>query len=132
MTSNLPLPLVEVVRPSRSGKWFSIDTGSGTSRCFTDEDKKNFGFENWLDQSESVARWDSCQACVQSSICTNMYKQTPPTLQTPRKLYSLGPKISVRAEGALKRQPYQFPLDLDYPGSPPKINLAVYPWMGPP
>ena len=113
--------------------WFTIDTGSGTSKCFTQKDVQNFGFTSWLRQVPDCTKKGACslncQACAQSVGCSGQYC---PSLRQPRKLYSLGPKVSIKARGDLATQPYTFPLPLDYGGKNPVIPLNLMPWEGVP
>ena len=113
--------------------WFHIDTGSGTSKCFTQRDVPNFGFEAWRAQVPNCREPGrcslNCQACSQSIGCSGQYC---PSLREPRKLYTLGPKVSIQARGDLATQPYTFPLPLDYGGKNPNIPLNLMPWEGVP
>lgn len=116
---------------SKNEKWFTIDTGSGTKRCFQESEVKNFALSSWSrmvpDCSKPGACQSYCQACTQASGCSGQYC---PSLKTPRDLYTLGPKVSIKAVGDLTRQPYTFPLPLDYAGKNPNIPLNILPWEG--
>ncbi len=132
-----PTPLGTAVTPTpvqdSEDMWFTIDTGSGTSRCFTKKDVKNFGFKSWKEQVPNCNISGncslSCQSCTQESGCSGQYC---PSLKSPRELYKLGPKVSIEARGSLASQPYTFPLPLDYGGKNPKIPLNLMPWEGVP
>lgn len=143
MRTPTPMQLTPTPVPSRDltptpmqdqgDMWFTINTGSGTSRCFTQRDVKNFGFASWRKQVPDCNVQGNCalncQSCSQLNGCSGQYC---PSLKTPRNLYTLGPKVSIKARGDLTRQPYTFPLPLDYGGENPGIPLNLMPWEGVP
>ena len=118
---------------AKSPMWFTINTGSGTSKCFTQKDVVNFGFTSWHQQVPNCSTSNNCcvncQACAQKTGCSGQYC---PSLREPRKLYTLGPKRSIQAQGSLATQPYTFPPPLNYGGTTPKIPLNYMPWEGVP
>jgi len=114
-------------------KWFSIKTGNKNFTCFTNNDIKNFGFEEWKKQAPKCAGGKSngkcslsCQDCSQQSVscCSGQYC---PSLSNKRDYYNLGPLKSIKVGGNITEQPYTFPLPLDY-GPWPPLNTNLLTW----
>ena len=111
--------------------WFNINTGNGENQCFTNNDVKNFAFEDWKKQvpkcgggKGSGSCQQSCQVCSQKVGCSG---QNCPSLSSSRQFYKLGPLKTINAQGTMREQPYQFPLPLDY-GPYPNINTNLITW----
>lgn len=111
--------------------WFSVDTGCGQRKCFTKQDVQNFGFEDWKKQVPKCAGGNAkgncstcCQVCTQSVGCSG---QQCPYLARDRSFYNLGPLKGIKVGGSCTKQPYTFPLPLDY-GKWPPINTNLITW----
>lgn len=131
--NQLPPPLhAPIAVTQKEGEWVSVDMGSGVSKCFNKNKLPTLPFGKWNDQVITNPKYDSQQSCIQANLCTDNYEERIQTLETPRPYYTLGPKTSIHPRKPLSMQPYEFPLPLDYPFKNPEINLAFYPWYGPP
>ena len=118
---------------SAKNNWFNLKTGSGAQQCFNKADIPKMPFKFWKDQVPTCAGgnnkegtcYQNCVPCTQNEGCSGQYCDS---LKTPRKLYTLGPKVSIKAEGQMKVQPYKFPLDLEYPDKSPPLSSYWFPW----
>ena len=84
-----PLPITPVFPTApKNRNWYSINTGTGTKRCFNENDVIHFGFKEWVDQyedlkenSEGSGSCQDCSMCISTQFC--------PTISQDNEYYKL-------------------------------------------